>query len=308
MEMQMKTFDEVLKRTKYRGRIIPLQRVMQKSVTWDIASVLQGLEQLYRGEAVISDWHDYKNMRLCDLWYLAIAQFIYAQLSNGEFCRNADCLAAFFDFLFGQDAYGLPKMPGSLPALALRRNERDHLREGDVSQLILDIDLASNPPNKYKYICHYLYTNDEAGNLAELLDRYGDMYPSPIAASVLVPYWIDKRLHGKDEGCLEKALRHVLSSPENQKEYAAGLLPLLDGGELMRLLPESLAESIPEACGINLSYRDFLLAIAPLAETVLRHFHGIPENDLNYYDERLCMLCSRSLAFQKVAMGGKQNA
>ena len=306
MEQQsiISTFKAFLaKRDDFCIQVVPLRWLIKESTSGDDAHFLKTCETICQERKTISDWKGYANEQYFRLWYLGIAQLVYCVLNHGKLCEEPDLLKRYFCFLFKNVSFDLPTLP-KLPVLALRDNEKKHLQEHDFSQLVLDIDMAPHPENKLKYVCHYLYNEDDTRTLAELLDFYAGRYALPIDASILVNYWVRKRLRGADDGCMWKALRGMMREVDNQVSFGKGLVIHLDGDEFGEAMSMGLATDLQAIEGNGTSrapvlYCTFLTEFAPLAEAILELYGRIPQEDWNYYDERLCLLANQSVALKQ---------
>ena len=306
-------FKTFLGKTDYRGTIVPLGKLFSTCPLTDFASgrfkagcerwqsgdMLKTFERIRHDESIILDWSDYKTEQYVELWCLGVAQLIYAYLHQGEFCQDCQVVKEYLCLLFGSNVFRISRFPTSLPALALRANEKKDLREGNASQLILDIDIAPNPENKLKYVCNYLYSVRNLKLLAEILDFYGEQYASPIDEAVLVSYWIDKKLRKMDEGCFWKALRHIMAKPKNQEKYAFTFVSLFTNKELRQVLADGFSLDFPIFHDGSMTYREFLTRLLPLAKLVLEYYRDIPDEEQTFYDERLCSLCEQAISFKE---------
>lgn len=315
----IETFRTFLGKTDYRGAIVPLGKLFSTRPSMDLASgrlragselwqsgdMLKTFERIRHDESIISDWSDYQTEQYVELWCLGVAQLIYAHLHQGEFCLDFQTIREYLDLLFGNNVFKPLHFPSSLPALALRANEKKDLREGNASQLIVDIDIAPNPENKLKYVCNYLYSEDDVKLLAEILDFYGEQYASPIDEDVLVSYWLDKKLRKMDEGCFWKALRHIMAKSENQEKYAFTFVSLFSKKELRQVLADGFSLDFPIFHDGEMTYHEFLARLLPLAEIAMEYYRDIPDEEQTFHDERLCALCNQAISFKK---GEGQNA
>ncbi len=307
-ETLLQSFGTFLKRRRYRMRIVPLHQMMGKGKPWNAVPALQVFDALYGDYGVISDWNGYETEQYVDLWHLGIVQFAYAGLHHGVFCEDGKALGSLFSAFF-PDASVKPLNPSKpLRVMALRQNEKNDLQDGDSGNLILDIDLAREPESKLKYVCNYLYNHGETGVLADVLEHYGDIYPSPIPEETLVEYWLDKRMRGEDCGGFWKVLQRIMQDPEIQMKYEAEIMRAVDGEELLMALQAGLSLDFRLSADSDLTYRGLLECVDPLAERLLDHFKNIPDEEWNHYDESLWAIASQAAALKKSVSKGGNNA
>ncbi len=230
------TFKIFLDRTHYIGTIVPLNLFIRNCSSGSYRDFLEQCEALWNDKELIKNWKGDANEKYYRLWYLGIAQLVHCHLNQGKLCKDVALLSAYFELLFKNVSFDLPKLPKSLPVLALRDYEKKHLEQRDFSQLVLDIDMAPHPENKLKYVCNYLFNDNDMETLAELLDFYGEKYAPPIEASVLINYWTAKRLCGEDHGCFWKALRHLVERADGRELFGQEQLALLNGDEFIQAM------------------------------------------------------------------------